>query len=101
MCIRTYVPYNMYMDVHNYWYSFECKLYVHGCTHLNVTCMCTNDCMFTSGASKAAPPPVAVEFHAKKKEEVTIHEYSTIDKSKKSKTLIMLSFYSIAVTFQR
>ena len=86
-CACAYIPYNMHMDV------------AIG-THLNVTCMCTNDCMFSSGASKAAPPPVAVEFHAEKKEEVTIHEYSMIDKSKKSKSLIMLSFYSIAVTFQ-
>ena len=87
MCIRMYLIICTWM-------------YITIGTHLNVTCMCTNDCMFSSGASKAAPPPVAVEFHAGKKEEVTIHEYSMIDKSKKSKTLIMLSFYSIAVTFQ-
>ena len=47
-CACAYILYNMYMDV------------AIG-THLNVSCMCTNDCMFSSGASKAAPPPVAVE----------------------------------------
>ena len=29
MHVYTYVLYNMYMDVHNYWYSFECNLYVY------------------------------------------------------------------------